>query len=506
MADNIWKMLLSEFVGTFTLVFVGASAVALTVQQGGSLLTSAFAFGLALMTIIYVWGSYSGAHVNPAVSFGFAVAGQMNWWLMLGYWVAQLLGGIAAAALVAYFFGTATGAGASVGSLTHTNAWKAVLMEAFLTFFLVIAYLFIYRNPMLAIISGVAIGLVLTFTFLAGGSLTGASTNPARSIGPAIFGSNAGTTWIYIVGPLLGALVAALVYKLFTVDFSCRNKVDECGECILDECGNPIKECCRPVVDNCGRPVKDCIQEYDECGEPCGERYVQKYETYTKHERKLGFMQETPLLRIGEWMSGHGMDPRYIKQELDHTVEKAMHNGVIENPKELIDGVLESAVGKSMPSKPTTQILIIEDQHSSHGPHHHSDHHHSDRHSDAHMDRHSEVHMDRHTELHLDRRSDIHVSRSDMQPSMNWSDMQPSMNRSDMKPSMNRNDMQPSMNRNDMQPTMRMSPQGFTSTLQPLGMQQLMSPPQVSPTLQQMGAQVYTQGVQIPNLASPLAL
>src|SRR4030042_3109293 len=103
MSDYLWKSLLSEFIGTFTLVFIGASAVALTVAQGGSILNSAFAFGLALMTIIYVWGSYSGAHVNPAVSFGFAVAGQMNWGLMLGYWIAQLLGGIAAAALVAYF-------------------------------------------------------------------------------------------------------------------------------------------------------------------------------------------------------------------------------------------------------------------------------------------------------------------------------------------------------------------------------------------------------------------
>src|SRR5437763_77887 len=119
MADNLWKALLAEFLGTFTLVFVGASAVALTLTQGGSVLTSAFAFGLALMSIIYIWGPYSGAHVNPAVSFGFAVAGQMNWGLMLGYWIAQLLGGIAAAALVAYFFGTATGSGASVGTATN---------------------------------------------------------------------------------------------------------------------------------------------------------------------------------------------------------------------------------------------------------------------------------------------------------------------------------------------------------------------------------------------------
>jgi len=329
MADNLWKSLLAEFIGTFTLVFIGASAVALTIQQGGSLLTAALAFGLALMTIIYVWGSYSGAHVNPAVSFGFAVAGQMNWLLMLGYWVAQLLGGIAAAALVAYFFGTASGAGASVGSLTNTNAWKAVLMEAMLTFFLVIAYLFVYRNPMLAVISGLAIGLVLTFAMLAGGALTGASTNPARSLGPALFSSNMGSYWIYIVGPLLGALVAALVYKLFTVDFGCCDKVDECGKKILDECGRPLKECKRPVYDNCGKPVTDCDG--------------QKYETYLKHDRKYTYMQETPGFAVGSWMSEHGLDPKYIRQEFSHSMEKNLPNGVLKDPKALVQNATNEA-------------------------------------------------------------------------------------------------------------------------------------------------------------------
>jgi MIP family channel proteins len=329
MADYLWKALLAEFVGTFTLVFVGASAVALTIAQGGSLLSVAFAFGLALMTIIYIWGSYSGAHVNPAVSFGFAVAGQMNWGLMLGYWIAQLLGGIAAAALVAYFFGTATGAGASIGSFTNTDAWKAVLMEAFLTFFLVLAYLFIYRNPFLAIISGVAIGLVLTFATLAGGPLTGASTNPARSLGPAIFSNNMGTWWIYVVGPLLGALVAALIYKLFTANFNCCDKVDECGNKILDECGRPLRECKRPLVDNCGKPIKDCDGN-------------QVWDTYTKHERKLGHMQETPLLTMGEFMSAHGFDPRYIRQEVGHAVEKVIPNGVVDNPPAVIQSLIQS--------------------------------------------------------------------------------------------------------------------------------------------------------------------
>lgn len=308
MNNSLWVALLTEMVGTFTLVLVVSSAVATSVASGGSLLGSAFAYGLALMSLIYVWGSFSGAHFNPAVSFGFAVAGRMNWGLMLGYWIAQLLGGILAAALVAYFFGTTTGAGASVGTLTNTNAWAAVLFEAFITFFLVIAYLFIYRDPMKALVSGLAIGMVLTFCFLAGGSLTGASTNPARSLGPAIFANTLGTYWIYIVGPLLGALVAALVYKLFTVDFSCCDKVDECGNKVTDECGNCIKECRRPLYDNCGNVVKDC----DGC--------VQ-YETYTKVDRKLGHWQETPLLAIGDWMSSHGLDPRYLRQELGHAVE-----------------------------------------------------------------------------------------------------------------------------------------------------------------------------------------
>lgn len=328
-SDFLWKALLAEFIGTFTLVFIGASAVALTVAQGGSVLGSAFAFGLALMTIIYVWGSYSGAHVNPAVSFGFAVAGQMNWGLMLGYWIAQLLGGIAAAALVAYFFGTATGAGASVGSLTNTDFWRAVLLEAFLTFFLVLAYLFIYRNPFLAIISGVAIGLVLTFCFLAGGTLTGASMNPARSLGPAIFSNNIGTWWIYIIGPLLGALVAALIYKLFTVNFNCCDKVDECGNKILDECGRPLKECKRPLLDNCGNEIKDCHGNT-------------QYDTYIKHDRKIGFMQETVPLAIGEWMSAHGFDPRYLRQELGHAVDRNFSNRVVENPPAVVQSVISS--------------------------------------------------------------------------------------------------------------------------------------------------------------------
>lgn len=340
MSDYVWRALLSEFLATFILVFVGGSAVALTASQGGSVLGNAFAFGLALMTIIYVFGSYSGAHANPAVSFGFAVAGQMNWGLMLGYWVAQLLGAIAAAALIAYFFGTASGAGASIGSLTNSDVWKAILFEAFLTMFLVVAYLFIYRNPFLAVISGLAIGMVLTFCTLSGSYLTGASLNPARSLGPAIFSNNIGSWWIYIVGPLLGALVAALVYKLFTVDFSCCNKVDDCGNKVLDECGRPLKECKRPLVDNCGKQIKDC-------------HGVKQYDTYVKHERKITHMQETPMFAAGEWMSAHGFDPRYVKQEVSHAVEASFPDGVVSDPAAVISSLIQSVAPSPVVVQPS---------------------------------------------------------------------------------------------------------------------------------------------------------
>ena len=254
----LWKALVGEFIGTFALVFIGCGAAALTFQQGGSLFGTAFAFGLVLMTMIYAFGSYTGANFNPAVSFGLALAGRMSWGVMIAYWIVQLLGGIAAAALIAYFFGTASGVGASVGSLTNTEAWKAVLVEAIATFFLVITVLIVTRKPLLSLVAGLAIGLILAFDILAIGPLTGGSMNPARSLGPAIFSNNIGTYWIYVVGPLLGGLVAALVYKLFTYDFSCCNKVDECGNIIKDECGNPIKECKRPLLDNCGKPISDC--------------------------------------------------------------------------------------------------------------------------------------------------------------------------------------------------------------------------------------------------------
>lgn len=350
MVDYLWKALLTEFLGTFTLVFVGAGAVALSADQGASIVGSALAFGLTFIALFYAWGVYSGAHFNPAVSFGFAVAGRMHWGLMIGYWIAQILGAIAAAALIAYIFGTANGAGASIGSLTNTDVWKAILLEAILTFFLVITFLLVTRNPFVALLSGVAIGAILAADILAGSPLTGASMNPARSLGPALFSNNLGTIWIYIVGPLAGALLAGIVYKLFTIDWSCCDATDECGNVICDPCGNPLKECSRPVVDPCGNPVRD------ECGDV-------QYEKYTRVERQIDHHQQTLLGAIGGWMGAHGADPRYIMQELDRA-------GV----KEMVGDKWRDA-----------QHELKEMQHARHGDEysHHGDHHHDGDHLSA---------------------------------------------------------------------------------------------------------------------------
>jgi MIP family channel proteins len=207
-----WKPLLGEFIGTFTLVFIGAGAGAVAGASGSGLVGVALAHGVALMVIIYAWGAVSGAHVNPAVTFGVLVSGRISLPQAIGYWIAQFLGGIVAAFLLAYLIGTGTGLGATTGSLTSADPLKTIIVEAVLTFFLVTA---VYgtavavRNGNAA---GYAIGFVLLTDILMGGPLTGASMNPARTLGPALALGDLSYVWMYFVGPLLGGAAAGLLY------------------------------------------------------------------------------------------------------------------------------------------------------------------------------------------------------------------------------------------------------------------------------------------------------
>ena len=211
---------LAEFVGTFTLVFIGAGTGAVAAANGAGIVGVALAHGIALLVVVYAWGSVSGAHVNPAVTFGIALTGRITWPKALSYWGAQFLGGIVAAYLLLYLLGGESNLGTTLGTLTDggttpDDPLKAAVVEAVLTFFLVIAVFASGIGGRNGNAAGVAIGLVLAMDILMGGGLTGGSMNPARSLGPALATGNYSNLWVYFVGPLAGGAAGALLYQQF---------------------------------------------------------------------------------------------------------------------------------------------------------------------------------------------------------------------------------------------------------------------------------------------------
>lgn len=201
----------AELVGTFALVFIGAGVGA---QNVAGLLGVAVAFGLTAATMVYLFGEISGTHINPAVTFGLALAGEVKWVDAVFYWIAQFLGGIIAGAALFYIFGGAqNGLGATVLA-SNVNWLQGLVIEAILTFFLVNAVLFGAVKGYAGKRAGFVIGLTITFAILLAGPLTGASLNPARTLGPAIFTGTLDQFWIYLIGPLAGAFLAWLFYRL----------------------------------------------------------------------------------------------------------------------------------------------------------------------------------------------------------------------------------------------------------------------------------------------------
>lgn len=219
MNKSLTPALIAEMVGTFALIFIGAGAGALGI---GGLVGVAFAHGLVIVGFAYAYGHISGTHINPAVTVGVWLAGKMDAGRAFSYIVFQLIGGVLGAmALRMVLGGTETGLGQTlpasalvVGSTTiSVSAGMAVLVEAILTFFLVNCVLNAAVSGKAGNLAGLAIGMTLTLAILMGGPLTGASLNPARSIGPAVALGDFGSLWIYLVGPILGGVVAALLYR-----------------------------------------------------------------------------------------------------------------------------------------------------------------------------------------------------------------------------------------------------------------------------------------------------
>jgi MIP family channel proteins len=244
------KVFVAEFIGTFALVFVGAAAGLYNV----GLLGIAFAYGLTAAVLGYVYGHISGTHINPAVTLGLAANGNIKWGDAAVYWVAQFSG----AALAAFVLKTFVSLIDTNGVLAADHAYYAMAVEALLTFFLVNTVLHATVGSKAGQFAGWAIGTTYTIAVLAGGPLTGASLNPARSFGPAIFTQaiKAGTPdWqnpmmylIYFVGPFLGAIVAVLLYQFFSAEPAVAEEADEIEEAVVEEIvvEEPVKK--KPAV------------------------------------------------------------------------------------------------------------------------------------------------------------------------------------------------------------------------------------------------------------------
>ncbi len=209
------KNLIAEFVGTFALIFIGAGAVAIGT---GGLIGAAFAHGFVVIAFIYAYGHISGTHINPAVTLGFLIAGEIEFVAAIGYWSVQFLGGILGAVLLNVVLPDPGDLGVTVlttaanGGAFTVTATQGLIVEIILTFFLVNTIFNTAVSGKAGNFAGLAIGVGLMFCICMGGPLTRASLNPARTLGPAVVSGNYADIWLYFVGPLVGAILAALLY------------------------------------------------------------------------------------------------------------------------------------------------------------------------------------------------------------------------------------------------------------------------------------------------------
>ena len=213
------KKYFAEFIGTCVLVLIGcgtAMAVGCDPAAGSGYILTAFAFGLALLTMAYSIGNISGCHINPAVSLGMLLSKKISMKDFCGYVVFQVLGALAGAGLLALIFN-----GAGIVDVTGAYGAIGLLLEILLTFVFVISVLGVTSEKFKhGAVAGLVIALSLVAVHILGIGLTGTSVNPARSLGPAIVAAFGGSgaaisaVWVFIVGPLLGGALAAYTYKV----------------------------------------------------------------------------------------------------------------------------------------------------------------------------------------------------------------------------------------------------------------------------------------------------
>ncbi len=212
---------LAELIGTFALVFVGCSAIVVSDIHPAAVNSMGIAavFGLVVMSMIYAVGNVSGAHFNPAVSIAFTVAGRLPKEKLISYIMAQCLGAIFAASIILLLFPHHETLGST---LPNADIWRVFLLEVILTFFLMFVILNVatgYKEK--GIMAGVAVGGIVGLEALFAGPITGASMNPARSLGPALLSQQWATLWLYIFAPIIGALLATPTCRWVQGDDCC---------------------------------------------------------------------------------------------------------------------------------------------------------------------------------------------------------------------------------------------------------------------------------------------
>lgn len=205
--------LLSEAIGAFALVFAGCGAIMVDAKTGALGQTGvAISFGLVIMAMVYATGHVSGAHLNPAVSVAFALTRHFPWPRVAAYVGAQVAGALTAAAILRASLGDVASVGATLPSGSDGQAF---LWELVLTFFLMFVIMAVATDTRaVGEAAALAIGGTVGLDAMFGGPVTGASMNPARSLGPAVVSGELGSLWLYVLAPLAGAALGAFAYQL----------------------------------------------------------------------------------------------------------------------------------------------------------------------------------------------------------------------------------------------------------------------------------------------------
>ena len=209
---RLLRALLAELIGTAALVFAGCGAIMVDAKtQALGHVGVAFSFGLVILVMIYALGHISGAHFNPAVTFAFATSRHFPWPRVPLYWAAQAAGAILAALFLRASLGDIAHVGATLPSGSQAQSFVWELLLTFVLMFVIISVATDTRavGEAAAIAIGAAVGLDAMF----GGPISGASMNPARSLGPALVSGDLHALWLYLIAPPLGAVAAAVTYQ-----------------------------------------------------------------------------------------------------------------------------------------------------------------------------------------------------------------------------------------------------------------------------------------------------